>query len=57
MSKLEGTNLETLWETMPHNNKVIILRELGEFIREVHAYPPMGFKQLIAIGHNFLKNK
>jgi hypothetical protein len=35
ISKLEGTNLETLWETMPYNNKVVILRELGALIQEV----------------------
>lgn len=46
ISKLEGTPLETLWETMPHNNKVVILRELGKLIREVHSLPTDG---LVAI--------
>ena len=46
MSKLEGTNLETLWETMPHHNKVVIIRELGALIREVHALPTDGLEAI-----------
>ncbi len=46
MSKLEGTNLETLWEKMPHNNKVIILHELGALIQEVHALPIDGLESI-----------
>lgn len=46
MSKLEGTNLETLWEKMPHNNKVVILRELGALIQEVHALPTDGLETI-----------
>lgn len=46
ISKLEGTNLETLWEKMPHNNKVIILRELGALIQEVHALPTDGLETI-----------
>lgn len=57
MSKLEGRNLETLWETMPHNNKVIILRELGELIREVHALPTDGLEAIDCHWPQFLEKQ
>lgn len=46
MNKLKGTLLESLWETMPHTNKVIIIRELGALIREVHALPIDGLEAI-----------
>ena len=46
MSKLQGTNLETLWQAMSHHNKIIILRELGKLIREVHALPTEGLEAI-----------
>lgn len=46
MTKLEGTLLETLWEKMDHHNKMIIMRELGMLIREVHALPTAGLEAL-----------
>lgn len=57
ISKLEGTNLETLWETMPHNNKVVILRELGELIREVHALPTDGLEAIDCHWPQFLEKQ
>lgn len=39
MSQLEGTLLEDLWETLDQSNKIIIIRELGLLIREVHSIP------------------
>ena len=57
ISKLEGTNLETLWETMPHNNKVIILRELGQLIREVHALPTEGLEAIDCHWPQFLEKQ
>jgi len=46
MTKLEGTLLETLWETMDHSNKMIILRELGALIREVHSLSTRGLEPI-----------
>ncbi len=57
MSKLEGTNLETLWETMPHNNKIVILRELGKLIREVHALPTDGLEAIDCHWPQFLEKQ
>ncbi|WP_392538656.1 phosphotransferase family protein [Legionella sp. 227] len=57
ISKLEGTLLETLWETMPHNNKLIILRELGELIREVHALPTDGLEAIDCYWPQFLEKQ
>jgi hygromycin-B 7''-O-kinase len=39
MSKLEGILLETLWESISHANKLILLQEIGALIREVHRLP------------------
>lgn len=44
MNQLEGTLLEGLWETLDHHNKVIIIRELGSLIREVHSLPTDGLE-------------
>ncbi|MDP3268624.1 MAG: aminoglycoside 3'-phosphotransferase/choline kinase family protein [Legionella sp.] len=57
MSKLEGTNLETLWEMMPNNNKVVILRELGHLIREVHALPTEGLEAIDCYWPQFLEKQ
>lgn len=57
ISKLEGTNLETLWETMSHNNKVVILRELGALIQEVHALPTDGLEAIDCHWSQFLEKQ
>lgn len=57
MSKLEGINLETLWETMPHNNKMIILCELGKLIQEVHALPTDGLEAIDCHWPQFLEKQ
>lgn len=57
MSKLEGTNLETLWETMSYNNKVVILRELGALIQEVHALPTDGLEVIDCHWPHFLEKQ
>lgn len=46
MTRLEGTLLETLWDTMDHNNKVIIIREIGSLIQNVHALPIDGLESI-----------
>lgn len=57
MSKLEGINLETLWETMSHNNKMVILRELGKLIQEVHALPTGGLEAIDCHWQQFLEKQ
>lgn len=46
MTKLEGTLLETLWETMDYKNKEVIIHELGALIREVHSLPTQGLESI-----------
>jgi len=46
MSHLNDALLETLWDEMDHDNKIIILQELGALIREVHALPTSGLEDI-----------
>lgn len=46
MNLLKGTLLEGLWETLDQNNKLIIIRELGSLIREVHSLPTSGLETI-----------
>lgn len=46
MGRLEGTLLEGLWEKIEHSNKIIIIRELGKLIHEVHALPTQGLEAI-----------
>jgi hygromycin-B 7''-O-kinase len=57
MSKLEGTLLESLWETMPHDNKVVIVQELGALIREVHVLPTDGLEAIDCHWPQFLEKQ
>jgi hygromycin-B 7''-O-kinase len=44
MTQLEGTLLEGLWDKLDSANKIIILRELGALIREVHSLSVQGLE-------------
>jgi hygromycin-B 7''-O-kinase len=46
MSQLEGQSLETLWETLEYSNKIIVIRELGLLIKEIHALSTMGLEAI-----------
>ncbi len=46
MTKLDGILLETIWEDMDHNNKIVIIRELGHLIQEVHSLPIDGLEAI-----------
>lgn len=46
MSQLEGALLEGLWEKLDHSNKIIIIRELGSLIHEVHSLPTEGLEAI-----------
>jgi len=54
MSQLHGTLLETLWNEMNHDNKIIIIRELGALIREVHALPTSGLEEIDCHWNSFI---
>ena len=57
MSKIEGTLLEGLWENLDHNNKIIIIRELGALIHEVHSLPTKGVKIIDCPWQQFIRNQ
>ena len=57
MSRLEGTLLEGLWEKLDHNNKTIIIRELGSLIREVHSLPTHGLEAINCQWQQFIRKQ
>jgi hygromycin-B 7''-O-kinase len=57
MSRLEGTLLEGLWETLSHDNKLIIIRELGALIREVHSLPTQGLEAIDSHWEQFIRRQ
>lgn len=57
MSRLDGTLLEGLWETLDHNNKKILIRELGVLIREVHALPTQGLEAIDCHWEQFISKQ
>ncbi|MBV8802563.1 MAG: aminoglycoside 3'-phosphotransferase/choline kinase family protein [Gammaproteobacteria bacterium] len=57
MSRLNGTLLEGLWETLDHNNKQIIIRELGKLIREVHTLPTQGLEAINCHWEQFISKQ
>lgn len=57
MTKLEGILLETLWENMDHHNKVIIIRELGALIREVHVLSTEGLEEIDCHWEEFISKQ
>lgn len=54
MSQLDGVILEGLWEKLDHRNKLIIIRELGSLIREVHSLPTNGLEAIDCHWKNFI---
>lgn len=57
MNKLEGTLLEGLWESLDHDNKIIIIRELGSLIHEVHSLPTTGLEAIDSHWEQFIKKQ
>jgi hygromycin-B 7''-O-kinase len=57
MTRLDGTLLETLWETLDHSNKKIIIRELGSLIKEVHTIPTDGLEEIDCHWENFISKQ
>lgn len=46
MTNISGTLLEELWDKMEYSNKIIIIRELGALIHEVHSLPTHGLEKI-----------
>ncbi|WED43724.1 aminoglycoside phosphotransferase family protein [Legionella cardiaca] len=57
MTQLKGVLLESLWHTLDHKNKLIIMKELGSLIREVHSLPTQGLEPIDCDWKTFLKNQ
>lgn len=57
INRLEGTLLEDLWEKMDHNNKMIIMRELGVLIREVHSLSTVGLEAIDSHWEQFIRKQ
>lgn len=57
MNQLGGTLLETLWDKMPHDNKMVIMRELGSLIREVHSLPIHGLEKIDCHWEHFIQQQ
>lgn len=57
MTQLEGTLLETLWHTLDHSNKLIIIKELGSLIREVHSLSTQGLESIDCHWKMFIENQ
>jgi hygromycin-B 7''-O-kinase len=57
MTRLDGTLLESLWDKLDHSNKLVIMRELGNLIREVHALPTTGLEAIDCHWEKFLANQ
>jgi hygromycin-B 7''-O-kinase len=54
MSQLDGMLLETLWDEMNHDNKMVIIQELGSLIGEVHALPTSGLEEIDCHWNRFI---
>jgi len=57
MTKLRGTLLETLWHALNHNNKLVIIKELGALIREVHSLKTKGLESINCHWKTFIENQ
>ena len=57
MTQLDGTLLEELWEQMGHDNKLLIIRELGALIKQVQALPTNGLETIDCHWEQFINNQ
>ncbi len=57
MTKIPGTLLEELWENMEFSNKLIIVRELGSLIQEVHLLPTEGLEEIDSHWSEFINKQ
>lgn len=54
---LNGTLLENLWHTLNHSNKLVIIKELGSLIREVHSLSVYGLESIDCHWTTFIENQ
>ncbi len=57
MSRLDDILLEGLWEQIDHNNKKILISELGLLIREVHSKPTDGLETIDCHWEQFINKQ
>lgn len=57
MSQLVGTLLEKLWDGLDHQNKLIIVKELGSLIKEVHSLPTEGLEAIDCHWNRFIEKQ
>ena len=57
MNRIDGTLLEGLWENLDHHNKMIIINELGQLIREVHSLPTHGLDAIDCHWEQFISQQ
>ncbi|KTC69397.1 Phosphotransferase enzyme family protein [Legionella birminghamensis] len=57
MTQLEGTLLEELWHAMDHDNKLVIIKELGSLLREVHTLPTQGLESIDGQWKSFIRSQ
>lgn len=57
MNQLKGTLLETIWHTLDHNNKLIIIKELGTLIKNVHSLSTQGLESIDCHWKMFIENQ
>lgn len=57
MDQLNGALLETLWDNMNHAHKMIIMRELGSLIYEVHSLPTSGLEEIDCHWEHFIQEQ
>jgi hygromycin-B 7''-O-kinase len=57
MTRIDGVILEGLWKKLDHSNKMIIIRELGALIREVHSLPTDGLEAIDCHWEQFIQKQ
>lgn len=57
MTQLEGTLLETLWQTLSTQNKESLLAELGLLIKQVHTLPTHGLEDIDSHWTQFMQRQ
>lgn len=57
MTRVEGTLLEGMWESLDQNNKILLMRELGALIREVHSLPVQGLEKIDCHWQKFIETQ
>lgn len=57
ITQLNGMLLENLWHTLNHSNKLVIIRELGLLMKEVHSLSINGLESIDCHWATFIENQ